>query len=102
MNSNWPCQDRHLPREAASLQGGSRGPSRGVINAAAPPFLASSKEPLDSPLFCQGRTKTSQMFGETRGGEVFVQSNIFTKQIKFTVDPTQFVRAFQRLRIGFV
>ena len=26
------------------------------------------------------------MFGETSGGEVFVQSNIFTKQIKFTVD----------------
>ena len=25
------------------------------------------------------------MFGETPGGEVFVQPNIFTKQIKFTV-----------------
>ncbi len=26
------------------------------------------------------------MFGETPGGEVFVHPNIFTKQIKFTVD----------------
>ena len=26
------------------------------------------------------------MFGETPGGEVFVQPNIFTKQIKFTVE----------------
>lgn len=26
------------------------------------------------------------MFDETPGGEVFVQSNIFTKQIKFIVD----------------
>jgi len=40
---------------------------------------------LDSPSFHQGRAKSSQMFGETPGGEVFVQPNIFTKQIKFTV-----------------
>ena len=30
------------------------------------------------------------MFGETRGGEVFVQPNILTKQIKFTVDLERF------------
>ena len=62
-----------------------------------PPFLASSspqdesvrladKGLRDSPLFRQGLAKSLQMFDEARGGEVFVQSDIFMKQIKFTVD----------------
>src|SRR6266404_2509219 len=46
MNSNSPCQDRHLPRERGRVQtegGSARSAGDAKINAASPPGSASSK-----------------------------------------------------------